>query len=68
MAVTYSDIQNARKESADLRAMLRQDIEAARAKVRDLKAQVNASKAEDRAAWGRAFLVLSRSHSGYGRS
>ena len=48
--VTYSDIQAAKKESAELRAMLRQDLKAARAKVRDLKAQVDASKAEDRAA------------------
>ena len=61
MSVTYTDIANAKKESAELRAMLRQDLKAARAKVRDLKAQVDAkvrdlkaqvdaSKAEDRAA------------------
>ena len=48
--VTYSDIQAAKKESAELRAMLRQDLKAARAKVCDLMAQVNASKAGDRAA------------------
>jgi len=50
MSVTYTDIVNARTEAANLRSLIRAELKVKRAEVKNLKAQLVESKADDRAA------------------
>ena len=55
--VSYHDIEQARQREMTLRAQLRADLKIKRQEVRELKSQLVAVKAEDRAAQYAAMLA-----------
>ena len=55
--VSYHDIEQAKAREASLRAQLRADLKIKRQEVRELKSQLVAVKAEDRAAQYAAMLA-----------
>ena len=55
--VSYHDIEQARQREMTLRAQLRADLKVKRAEVRELKSQLIAVRAEDRAAQYAAMLA-----------
>ena len=48
MGVSFTEVQQAREERAKLRSALRETLKAKRSEIRELKAEMAQSKAEDR--------------------